>query len=58
MNPDRNQLRRDIRAARRAVPPAERQQISETTAATVLAWLHARDGIRRIATFRLVAGRL
>ena len=37
MNPDRNQLRRDIRAARRAVPPAERQQISETTAATFLA---------------------
>ena len=51
MNPDRNQLRRDIRAARRAVPPAERQQISETTAATALAWLRARDDIRRVATF-------
>ena len=51
MNPDRNQLRRDIRAARRAVPPAERQQISETTAATVLNWLRARDDIWRVATF-------
>lgn len=51
MNPDRNQLRRDIRAARRAVLPAERQQISETTAATVLNWLRARDDIRRVATF-------
>ena len=51
MTPDRNQLRRDIRAARRAVPPAERQQISKTTAATVLNWLRARDDIRRVATF-------
>ena len=51
MPPDRNQLRRDIRAARRAVPPAERQQISKTTAATVLNWLRARDDIRRVATF-------
>jgi len=38
-------------SARRAVPPAERQQISETTAATVLNWLRARDDIRRVATF-------
>ena len=51
MNPDRNQLRRDIRAARRAVPPAERQQISEIPAVTALAWLHAREDIRRVATF-------
>ena len=51
MNPDRNQLRRDIRAARRAVPPAERQRISEITAATALAWLRAREDIRRVATF-------
>ena len=52
MNPSElKALRRDIRAARRAVPPAERQHISEVTTATVLAWLCAHDDIRRVATF-------
>ena len=51
MTPDLKQLRRDIRAARRAVPPAERQQMSAATAATALAWLRARADIRRVATF-------
>ena len=32
---DLAQLRREIRAARRAVPPAERERISHATAATV-----------------------
>ena len=51
MTPDLKQLRRDIRAARRAITPEERQQISAATAATALAWLRAHADIRRVATF-------
>jgi len=51
MTPDLKQLRRDIRAARRAIAPEERQQMSAATAATALAWLRARADIRRVATF-------
>mgnify|MGYP000843596300 FL=1 len=51
MTPDLKQLRRDIRAARRAIAPEERQQISAATAATALAWLRAHADIRRVATF-------
>ena len=48
---DLKQLRRDIRAARRAVSPDERQRLSTQTAATALAWLRERDDVQRIATF-------
>ncbi|MFC2503740.1 MAG: 5-formyltetrahydrofolate cyclo-ligase [Cardiobacterium sp.] len=51
MTPDLKQLRRDIRAARRAITPAERQQMSAATAATALAWLRAHADIQRVATF-------
>ena len=51
MTIDLKQLRRDIRAARRAIPPDERARLSAQTAATVLAWLRERDDVRRIATF-------
>ena len=51
MTPDLKQLRRDIRAARRAIPPDERRRISAQTAATALAWLRAHADIRRVATF-------
>ena len=49
---DLAQLRRGIRAARRAVSPAERERISHATAATVYGWLQTRPALRRIATFR------
>ena len=55
MTPDLKQLRRDIRAARRAIAPEERQQISAATAATALAWLRAHADIRRVATFLSLA---
>ena len=51
MTPDLKQLRRDIRAARRAIPPDERRRISAQTAATALAWLRAHADIQRVATF-------
>ena len=51
MTPDLKQLRRDIRAARRAIVPEERCRISAQTAATALAWMRAREDIRRVATF-------
>ena len=49
---DLAQLRREIRAARRAVSPAERERISHATATTVYDWLQTRPALRRIATFR------
>ena len=51
MTPDLKQLRRDIRAARRAIPPDERRRISAQTTATALAWLRAHADIQRVATF-------
>ena len=48
---DLAQLRRDIRAARRAVPGAERARISHETAATVYCWLQAHSELRHIATY-------
>lgn len=48
---DLAQLRRDIRAARRAVPGAERARISHETAATVYCWLQAHPELRHIATY-------
>ena len=51
MTPDLKQLRRDIRAARRAIPSDARRRISAQTAATALAWLRAHADIQRVATF-------
>lgn len=55
--PDRKTLRRQLRAARRAVPPAERRAAAQLVARRADAWLHLRPSWR-IAIYASLAEEL